>query len=80
MVNRLLKSTVENIGRDDLVDYYKTYFKPNVAYLVVVGDVTEDRAREACTNLFRELGKGRSTRTSLQFPSGTGRRPGGFCQ
>ena len=34
------ESTVENITLEKCVAYYKTYFKPNVAYLAVVGDVT----------------------------------------
>ncbi|PJA07939.1 MAG: peptidase M16 [Flavobacteriales bacterium CG_4_10_14_0_2_um_filter_32_8] len=34
------ESTVENITLDKCKTYYTTYFKPNVAYLAVVGDVT----------------------------------------
>lgn len=30
---------VENTSRDLCVDFYNTYFKPNIAYLVVVGDL-----------------------------------------
>jgi zinc protease len=29
-----------------VVDYYSTYFKPNVAYMVIVGDISTDRARQ----------------------------------
>ncbi|TVQ43682.1 MAG: insulinase family protein [Saprospirales bacterium] len=38
--------TVKNITRDMLVSYYETYWKPNVAYLVIVGDITTERAKE----------------------------------
>lgn len=43
---------VENINRDLLVDYYKTYFKPNVAYLVVVGDVKPKEAKKLVEEYF----------------------------
>lgn len=32
------------ISRNDLVEYYSTYYRPNIAYLVVVGDITPERA------------------------------------
>jgi len=37
--------TVNNISRDDLVDYYETYFKPNNALLVIVGDLSLSKAK-----------------------------------
>jgi zinc protease len=36
------ESTVKAISRDDLVAYHSTWFKPNNATLVVVGDITMD--------------------------------------
>ena len=36
------EESINSIVRDDLVNYYKTYFRPNNATLVVVGDVTSD--------------------------------------
>ena len=39
------KKTVENIQRQDLVDYYQQHFKPNIAYLAVVGDITVTEAQ-----------------------------------
>lgn len=35
-----LESHVENISVDDIKNYYATYFKPNISYLVVVGDIS----------------------------------------
>ncbi|MGM0549667.1 MAG: insulinase family protein [Bacteroidota bacterium] len=43
---------VENISRDLLVDYYQTYFKPNVAYLVIVGDLKVKEAKKLVENYF----------------------------
>jgi len=39
-------ASIEAIAREDLVNYHATYFRPNVAYLVVVGDITPEAARE----------------------------------
>jgi zinc protease len=38
------EESVSNITRDMLVDYYTTYFRPNVAYMVIVGDIRKDEA------------------------------------
>jgi predicted Zn-dependent peptidase len=38
-------TTVKEITRDDMVDYYGTYFRPEVSYLVIVGDIDEATAR-----------------------------------
>ena len=40
----MTESTLEAITRDDLVSYHDTYFRPNAAYLIVVGDITPDDA------------------------------------
>ena len=40
------EESVSNITRDMLVDYYETYFRPNKAYMVIVGDVTTADARK----------------------------------
>lgn len=34
------EESVKNITLDKCTNYYKTYFRPNVAYLAIVGDVT----------------------------------------
>ena len=40
----MTEETLENISRQDLVEYHKTYFRPNAGYLIVVGDITPDEA------------------------------------
>ena len=39
------EETVKNIQRQDLTNYYQQHFKPNIAYLAVVGDITPEDAR-----------------------------------
>ncbi len=46
------QESVSNITRDMLVDYYNTYFRPNVAYMVIVGDIRTDEARELMEQYF----------------------------
>lgn len=43
------EETVEAITLDKCIDYYKTYFRPNIAYLAIVGDITKDEAEELVT-------------------------------
>lgn len=44
--------TIQNIGLDDCNQYYKTYFRPNVAYMAVVGDITPEEAKTLVTKYF----------------------------
>ena len=38
--------TLENITLEDCKQYYSTYFKPNIAYLAVVGDISSKKAKK----------------------------------
>ncbi len=40
----MTEASLEAIAREDLVSYHDTYFRPNAAYLIVVGDITPDDA------------------------------------
>ena len=46
------EESVANIERDMLVEYYNKYFKPNVAYMVIVGDIKTDEARNLLEEYF----------------------------
>ncbi len=46
------QETIRSIELDSLRSYYETYFKPNISYLVFVGDVTPERAREYAESYF----------------------------
>lgn len=52
------EETVGNITVEDCKNYYNTYFKPNQAYLVVVGDVTLAEAKKLVTKSFGSWAKG----------------------
>ncbi len=40
------EETVKRVTVDDIRDYYNTYWKPNIAYLIFVGDITIEEARK----------------------------------
>lgn len=54
----MTKATVENITLDDCKSYYNTYFKPNVAILAIVGDITTKEAKKLVKKYFGKWEKG----------------------
>lgn len=52
------ESDLRSITRDELFSYYKRYYAPNNAVLVVVGDVKVDRIIELARRHFGELARG----------------------
>ncbi len=46
------ETTVENISIESCKDYYNTYFKPNISYFVVVGDIKVDEAKSLAQKYF----------------------------
>ena len=50
--------TLEAISREDFVDHHSTYFRPNTAYLVVVGDITPEEALATAEARFGSWEKG----------------------
>ena len=48
----LSEASLKAITTDDLYNYYHDFFRPNVAYLVVVGDITFEKAQAQATKYF----------------------------
>ncbi|MFM9986244.1 MAG: M16 family metallopeptidase, partial [Flavobacteriales bacterium] len=48
----ITEASVSAIQRSDLVSYYTSNFKPGVAYMVIVGDITLDKAKEQAEKYF----------------------------
>ncbi len=46
------EETVNNIKLEDCINFYESYFKPNKAYLVIVGDITEQEAEVQANTYF----------------------------
>jgi predicted Zn-dependent peptidase len=48
----ITEETVSRIDLEACKKYYETYFKPNVAYLAIVGDISMSKARQFAENYF----------------------------
>ncbi len=66
---QMTEETVGKITRDDLVNYYSTYFKPNVAYMIVVGDITFVQAKAEADKYFSTWNKSDVKKTEYQKPT-----------
>lgn len=60
--------TVSNVTLDMAKEYYHTYFKPNISYLVIVGDVRPARAKELSNKFFGDWKKGEVPGNSFATP------------
>ncbi|HZV71805.1 MAG TPA: insulinase family protein [Saprospiraceae bacterium] len=60
--------TVANINLEDTKQYYKTYFKPGNAYLVIVGDITPDAAKAKAEKYFGSWPAGNTPEYTYEFP------------
>ncbi len=53
-----LEEHVANITMQDIRDYYNTYFRPNIAYLAIVGDITAKDAKKIAKSRFGSWERG----------------------
>lgn len=53
-----IEENVDNITLDDCKGYYDQYFKPNVGYITLVGDITVEEAKVMMTKYFGAWNKG----------------------
>lgn len=62
--------TIKNITLEDCKNYINTYFKPNNAYLVIVGDITPDVAKTQAEKYFSNWKSGDVPKFSYDIPQG----------
>lgn len=62
------EKTVGNITLEMCRNYYNTFFKPNIAYLAVVGDITQKEAEPLIKKYFSEWQKGEVKNYSYAKP------------
>ncbi|MFT4536032.1 MAG: zinc protease [Saprospiraceae bacterium] len=60
---------VNNMTLDNIKSYYNTYFKPNNAYLIIVGDVTPEEAKANAEKYFTSWKSGKIPATNYDAPS-----------
>ncbi|HEX6644759.1 MAG TPA: pitrilysin family protein [Gemmatimonadales bacterium] len=67
--------TIGAISREDVTSFYGTYYRPNNAVLVVVGDVTADEAMALATRAFGEWKRGDVPAAAAAIPARPAARP-----
>lgn len=67
------ESTVANITLDKCTKYYSTYFRPNVAYMAIVGDVTVAEIKPLIEKYFGSWQKANVPVTTYSNPSAPGK-------
>ncbi|WP_405609815.1 M16 family metallopeptidase [Polaribacter sp. Asnod1-A03] len=60
------KETINNITLEDVKNNYNTYYKPNNAYLIIVGDINPKATKKLVKNLFKKWEK--SDIPEIAFP------------
>lgn len=63
--------TAKKVTIDDVKKYYSTYWKPNIAYLVFVGDISVEGAKALTTKYFGKWAKGNVVKPTYAFPTVT---------
>ena len=63
------ESTIEAISLDDCKAYYDKFFKPNIAYLVVVGDITSAEVKPLAQKYFGGWKSGKVPAYNYDFPA-----------
>ncbi len=54
----LTMTSLNNIALEDVISYYNTYWKPNVSYLAIVGDISVSDAKDLVNEYFSSWSKG----------------------
>jgi zinc protease len=62
------ESTVDNVTVEDIKTYYKTYFRPNIAYLAIVGDIDMATAKSLVNKYFSKWEKGTVPGKKYEMP------------
>lgn len=62
------EETVKRVALDDVKTFYKTYWKPNAAYLIFVGDITAAEAKKLTETHFGAWQRGEIPKTVYAMP------------
>ncbi|WP_316929214.1 insulinase family protein [Nitritalea halalkaliphila] len=68
------EASLKNIEVADIKNYYNTYFRPNIAYMAVVGDITAAEAKAVVEKYFGKWEKGDVPTFSYDKPQALLRR------
>lgn len=65
----MTEETVQNITLQDIQSYYSTYYKPNIGYLAVVGDVTPKEMKKLLKKSIGKWEKGEVKGMNYDLPA-----------
>lgn len=68
------EESVKNISLEKCENFYSTYWKPNVAYLAVVGDITADEAKKLIEQYFAAWKRADVPKTNYPVPTNLNER------
>lgn len=63
------EKTVSNVEVPDIKQYYDTYFKPNIGYLAIVGDITKQEAERLTKQYFGNWKQGEVKKLTWPIPT-----------
>ncbi|MCC6413541.1 MAG: insulinase family protein [Saprospiraceae bacterium] len=64
----MTEATLEKINLDQIRKHYQTYFKPNISYLVVTGDITRAKAETQAKKYFGKWTRGEVPEHNYTLP------------
>ena len=62
------KESIGYVTRDHITDYYNTFFRPNAAYLVIVGNITTKEAKKLAGKYFNDWKEGEVPKSNYASP------------
>jgi len=65
----MTEETVKNVNMADVKAYYNTYFRPNVAYMAIVGDITLAEAKQQVEKYFGKWKKQNVPSATYETPT-----------
>jgi zinc protease len=74
------EETLDNITVDLLREYYNTYFRPNVAYMVIVGDINVADAKQLMSQHFAQWERGNVPNHTYPTPTAPAGRRVAFAE
>lgn len=64
------EETIANIEVDDIRNYYETFYKPNIAYMAIVGDMNVSEAEDLMNQYFGDWEQGEVPTFEYTMPDG----------
>ena len=68
------EATINNVTVEDVKSYYQTYFKPNIAYLAIVGDMDKAEAEKVVKQYFGNWQRGQVPTFTYPVPQRASKR------